>query len=155
MKTADFLFDLPESLIAQYPPPVRGRSRLMVLDRASGKRRHRLVEELPEILTAPVFGAASAGPSGVSSGSGPAGLAAGRLPLRKPGLPTGKPLLVFNNSRVRRARLVGISRDTGKEGEFLLIRRCASHTWQAMVKKAKRRRPGSRYVFAGGLEGEI
>ncbi|HBK58627.1 MAG TPA: hypothetical protein DDZ37_04655, partial [Spirochaetaceae bacterium] len=31
MRTDDFNFDLPETLIAQYPPRERGESRLMVL----------------------------------------------------------------------------------------------------------------------------
>jgi len=37
MRVDDFDFVLPEALIAQHPPEVRGTSRLMVLDRASGQ----------------------------------------------------------------------------------------------------------------------
>jgi S-adenosylmethionine:tRNA ribosyltransferase-isomerase len=40
MRTADFDFHLPESLIAQRPAPTRDSSRLLVLDRASGKVIH-------------------------------------------------------------------------------------------------------------------
>jgi S-adenosylmethionine:tRNA ribosyltransferase-isomerase len=47
VKTEDFSFDLPEDLIAQFPPERRGESRLMLLDRASGKIRHSMVAELP------------------------------------------------------------------------------------------------------------
>lgn len=36
MKTSDFSFELPQELIAQYPPEVRGTSRMMVLDREKG-----------------------------------------------------------------------------------------------------------------------
>lgn len=36
MRVADFHFDLPEDLIAQTPPAVRGSSRMLVLDRRSG-----------------------------------------------------------------------------------------------------------------------
>lgn len=52
---ADFLlksyaFPLPEASIAQYPPPVRGTSRLMVLERAGGAPRHALFGELARWL---------------------------------------------------------------------------------------------------------
>jgi len=43
MKTEDFNYELPEYLIAQTPLKDRDQSRLMVLDKASGKnaRGHR------------------------------------------------------------------------------------------------------------------
>ncbi len=47
MKTADFYYDLPESLIAQDPLPDRSSSRLMVLDRETGSISH---ERFPDIL---------------------------------------------------------------------------------------------------------
>ena len=37
LKTADFYYDLPERLIAQHPMEKRDTSRLMVIDRESGK----------------------------------------------------------------------------------------------------------------------
>jgi S-adenosylmethionine:tRNA ribosyltransferase-isomerase len=40
MKTSDFLFDLPSELIAQYPRE-KGKSRLMILKRDSGKIEHK------------------------------------------------------------------------------------------------------------------
>ncbi|MDR3161243.1 MAG: tRNA preQ1(34) S-adenosylmethionine ribosyltransferase-isomerase QueA [Spirochaetaceae bacterium] len=64
-------------------------------------------------------------------------------------------LLVFNDSRVRKARLPGRSRETGGRAEFLLLERRDPHTWKALVQRAKRRRPGSRYTFAGGAAAEI
>jgi S-adenosylmethionine:tRNA ribosyltransferase-isomerase len=121
MKTADFFFDLPESLIAQYPPAERGKSRLMVLDRKTGRREHRMAADLPSIL---------------EKGT----------------------LLVFNNSKVRKARLQAVSKTTGARAEFLLLNRIQNgggRLWRVMVQRAKRRRPGSRYVFADGSGGEI
>ncbi|MDR1429407.1 MAG: tRNA preQ1(34) S-adenosylmethionine ribosyltransferase-isomerase QueA [Spirochaetaceae bacterium] len=118
MKTKDFFFDLPEKLIAQYPPEERGRSRLMVLDRSTGGRTHRMVEDLPDIL--------------------------------EPGS-----LLVLNNSKVRKARLPARSPETGAGAEFLLLNTLPSGVWKTMVRRARRRRTGSRYVFDGGREGEI
>jgi S-adenosylmethionine:tRNA ribosyltransferase-isomerase len=128
VKLSDFYFDLPEDLIAQYPAAERDRSRLMVLDRSGGRREHRRTAELPALL--------------------------------EPGS-----LLVFNNSRVRRARLTGISRQSGAAVEFLLLEEprgpgrpsaapefpdSGATLWRAMVRRARRRRLGSRYVFAGG-----
>ena len=48
MKTSDFSFDLPQELIAQYPPEVRGTSRMMVLDRASGTFTDRHIKNIVE-----------------------------------------------------------------------------------------------------------
>ncbi len=50
MKTSDFYYDLPPELIAQTPIPQRDRSRLMTLDRRSGKVGHRHFCDLPELL---------------------------------------------------------------------------------------------------------
>ena len=46
MKTSDFSFDLPQELIAQYPPEVRGTSRMMVLDRAGGTFQDRHIKDI-------------------------------------------------------------------------------------------------------------
>jgi S-adenosylmethionine:tRNA ribosyltransferase-isomerase len=64
-------------------------------------------------------------------------------------------LLVFNNSRVRKARLLGTSLGTGARVEFLLLKRLDERTWQAIAQRAKRRRAGSGYVFSDGTEAEI
>ena len=66
-------------------------------------------------------------------------------------------LMVFNNSRVRRARLLGQSMETGAKAEFLLLNKVDGSplVWKAMAQRAKRRRPGSRYTFPGGLEAQI
>jgi S-adenosylmethionine:tRNA ribosyltransferase-isomerase len=126
MKPNEFSFEIPERLIAQFPPERRGQSRLMVLDRLTGKQTHRMVEELPEILSGPE--------------------------LR--GVDGGLPLLVFNNSKVRKARLVGVSLDSGALVEFLLLEKVGV-IWKTIVKHAKRRKPGSRYVFCDTAGAEI
>ena len=43
-------FDLPPELVAQEPLPERDASRLLVLDRASGRLAHHLFRDLPELL---------------------------------------------------------------------------------------------------------
>ncbi len=50
MKVADFNYILPEELIAQHPPKIRGQSRLLVLNRRSGKIEHRKYTDLSEFI---------------------------------------------------------------------------------------------------------
>lgn len=50
MNLKDFSYHLPPELIAQVPPEKRGTSRLMVLDRASGKVLHSNFSNLPDFL---------------------------------------------------------------------------------------------------------
>ncbi|MDA8424698.1 MAG: tRNA preQ1(34) S-adenosylmethionine ribosyltransferase-isomerase QueA [Treponema sp.] len=118
MRTDDFSFDLPEDLIAQFPPERRGESRLLVLDRATGERRHAEVRRLASYI--------------------------------EPGT-----LMVFNDSRVRKARIYGEALDTGARVEFLLLRRRGDGLWEATATKLKRQRPGRRYLFPESVEAEI
>lgn len=50
MKTSDFVYDLPEELIAQTPAEKRDSSRLMVLDKQTGAIEHRHFYDLPSYL---------------------------------------------------------------------------------------------------------
>jgi S-adenosylmethionine:tRNA ribosyltransferase-isomerase len=50
LRVSDFNFDLPEELIAQSPPAIRGSSRMLVLDRATGACQDNFFRNLPEIL---------------------------------------------------------------------------------------------------------
>lgn len=52
MKLEEFDYPLPPSLIAQYPPPERGQSRLMVLHRDRGEIEHRTFQDIPDFLRA-------------------------------------------------------------------------------------------------------
>ena len=59
-------------------------------------------------------------------------------------------LLVFNDSRVLPARLIGRRRDGG-EAEVLLLRQIDGdrHRWEALLRPARRLVPGSRVLFEG------
>ena len=50
MKTSDFYYDLPQELIAQEPLKVRSDSRLMLLDKHSGKTENRRFYEIADFL---------------------------------------------------------------------------------------------------------
>lgn len=50
MKTADFYYELPEELIAQDPLRNRSSSRLLLLDKATGERRHKIFHDIIRYL---------------------------------------------------------------------------------------------------------
>ena len=50
MKRQDFYYDLPQELIAQHPMEPRDKSRLLVLDRATGERENRQFFEIMDYL---------------------------------------------------------------------------------------------------------
>jgi S-adenosylmethionine:tRNA ribosyltransferase-isomerase len=52
MKLEDFDYEIPDACIAQEPLEARDASRLLVVDRATGGRTHRVFRELPSLLRA-------------------------------------------------------------------------------------------------------
>lgn len=72
-----------------------------------------------------------------------------------PDLLTPGDLLVFNDTRVTRARLRGRRRDTGGLAEILLLERISEDTWAVMLKPSRRCRPGAVLDLQGGLEGTV
>ncbi|MEI9979107.1 MAG: tRNA preQ1(34) S-adenosylmethionine ribosyltransferase-isomerase QueA [Edaphobacter sp.] len=50
MRVSEFNFDLPEELIAQSPPAIRGSSRMLALDRATGGYQDNFFRNLPHFL---------------------------------------------------------------------------------------------------------
>lgn len=141
MQTKDFYFDLPEDLIAQEPSAVRGRDRLLQLDRNTGAWADHEFADLVSLID--------------------------------PGT-----LMVFNDSRVRKARIYATADSSGNRTEFLLISRIhdlpgaasgapagtqhgaqaipsAPCVWKAMVRNAKRHKSGRTYTFADGTRAEI
>lgn len=113
MDIADFDFELPEKLIAQRPPEVRGSSRLLAA--------------LPE---KPITDAYFADlPDYVGRGD----------------------VLVFNNTKVIKARLFGQKASGGKI-EALIERVLDEHTALAHVRSSKSPKPGAELIFEGGIK---
>ena len=115
-----FDYKLPEELIAQYPADVRDASRLLVVDRETGKTEDRLFSDLPDCL---------------KSGD----------------------LLVFNDSRVIKARIFGKKEETGAKIEILLSKRLdeGMEVWEALARPAKRLHAGDIVVFGTELSAEV
>jgi len=55
-------------------------------------------------------------------------------------------IVVVNDTRVRKARVYGVS-ETGGKVEFLFTGALGPDLWQAMVSKSKKQRPGKVYSF--------
>lgn len=66
-------------------------------------------------------------------------------------------LMIFNNSKVRRARVYGIKETTGREQEFMFLNQIDKDgfIWNTMVKNAKKQKPGMNYKFPDGSCGQI
>lgn len=116
MQRSDFYYDLPSTLIAQYPPAVRGASRLLCLKGPNGTLEDRQFNDLKELLL--------------------------------PG-----DLLVFNDTRVIPARLLGIKSSGGKV-EVLVERILDQQRVMAQVRASKAPRVGGRLIF-NGVEVEV
>lgn len=113
MDIADFDFELPEKLIAQHPPEVRGSSRLLVaLPDMPRKDAH--FADLPDYVA--------------------------------PG-----DVLVFNNTKVIKARLFGQKASGGKI-EALIERVLDEHTALAHVRSSKSPKPGTELIFEGDIK---
>lgn len=71
-------------------------------------------------------------------------------------------LMVFNDSKVRKARLFATADSSGNTTEFLLISpahmlfpAASGSVWKAMVRNAKRHKSGRTYTFSDGTQAEI
>lgn len=117
MQRRDFYFDLPDELIARYPAPERGASRLLCLDGTDGSIRDRCFRDLPELLRA-------------------------------------GDLLVFNDTRVMPARLLG-RKATGGQVEVLIERVLDEREALAHVRASKSPKAGTQLEMEGGLRLEV
>jgi S-adenosylmethionine:tRNA ribosyltransferase-isomerase len=117
MRPADFSYQLPQALIAQYPSPTRTQSRLLVLDATSGAVRDKQVHELPSLLS--------------------------------PG-----DLLVFNDTRVVKARLCA-TKSTGAKVEVLVERVINGVGVWAQARTNKALKAGARLLFQEGIKAQV
>ena len=130
LRTSDFDYELPESLIAQTPIEPRDHSRLMSLRRSDGSIGHHRFHELPKMLRpgdVMVFNDSRVMPA--------------RLRGRR---------IRDDSARV--------SRNTGGAIELLLLSRLSPGVWRAIGRPGRLLRPG--YTFevtgeGGSMRGEV
>lgn len=60
-------------------------------------------------------------------------------------------LLILNDTKVLPARIYGVKEGTGAHVEFLLLTPRGNDVWEVLAGPGKRAKPGSRFVFGGGL----
>src|ERR1700756_1994450 len=133
MRVDDFDYDLPPDLIAQRPLDRRDASRLLVVERASGRLENEEFSRLPDFLTGEellVFNNARVIPA--------------RLFGRRAGVHSQRA-----SRATAREHLSGLM-------EVLLTRQTATNTWEALVRPGRKLGVGERVIFGDGeLEAEI
>jgi len=117
MHRADFHYDLPQQLIALYPPEERGSSRMLCLDPVNDSLRDCGFRDFPGLLN--------------------------------PG-----DLVVFNDTRVIPARLLGHKQSGGKV-EVLVERITGKQQVLAHVRASKTPRAGTRIDFTAGASATV
>jgi S-adenosylmethionine:tRNA ribosyltransferase-isomerase len=119
LRVSDFNFDLPEELIAQSPPVIRGSSRMLVLDRVTGAYQDNFFSNLPKILRP--------GDLLILNDSR---VIPARLYATRAGLHTQ-----YN------------SPDPTGRIEVLLTQQLAENDWAALVRPSRKVQPGERLLF--------
>ena len=138
MKVSDFDFDLPADLIAQDPPAERGTSRLLALDRSSGRITHHQFGDLPSLLN----------PGDVIVVNDTRVFPARLVGKRLPGGGAAECFLV-TLLEAPEAPHKGVPYETG-HGVPYESRVRGEERWVALVHPGQRLRMGSRMVFEGG-----
>jgi S-adenosylmethionine:tRNA ribosyltransferase-isomerase len=116
----DFHFDLPEELIAQSPPAIRGSSRMLVVDRTTGHYHDDFFRSLPQILRPDDL--LILNDSRV-------------LPAR------------LYATRARSRQTQASSPDPAGRIEVLLTQHLSADDWTALVRPSRKIQPGERLLF--------
>ena len=127
MDIREFDFDLPPELIAQEPAAQRGESRLLQLDRRTGRVVHGAISDLPHVLREGDLVVVN------NTRVFPARLLGRRVP----------------SGGAVECLLIGRT-DTGQAGP-------TGEHWQALMHPGQKLRPGARVIFEGSatLHGEV
>jgi len=118
VQVSDFNYNLPPELIAKEPVTPRDSSRLMVIDRKTGKISHKKFTDLPSLIPQ-------------------------------------NAVLVFNNSKVLKARLFGNIASYQKEVEILLTKEIEKNIWECLAKPGKKLKENTQINFKNKLKGLI
>jgi S-adenosylmethionine:tRNA ribosyltransferase-isomerase len=167
----DFDFPLPRGLIADRPCEPRDAARLLVIPAAGGLERisigrHRYEQPASPFPLPPINGPrgervekgwrgqAEAYPELGEGGATRSGIALeDRRIVDLPALLRPGDLLVFNDTKVIPARLVGYRGEAAIE--ITLYRDLGGGAWRAFARGARRLRAGDRLVFAEGFAAAV
>lgn len=137
MKIQDFYYDLPEELIAQDPLEDRSSSRLLMLDRFSGKYEHRIFNEIIDFL--------KKGDCLVLNNTK---VIPARLVGEKLNNSSGSSI---DMHRVKDNDITKNEYRPGARIELLLLKRKENDIWETLVKPGKKARTGTKIIFGNGL----
>lgn len=141
MKTHDFYYELPEELIAQDPLEDRASSRLMVLDKETGRIEHKIFRQIKEYLRP--------GDCLVINDTKviPARLIGEKLHERQqPAEKTDNREVQDKNEAAAKDEFV-----RGAKIELLLLKRRENDIWETLVKPGKKAKPGTWISFGDGI----
>ncbi len=161
MRKEDFNFDLPEELIAQDPLEDRSSSRLLVLDKETGKTEHHVFREIIDYLEAGdclVINDTKVIPARlIGSKIGTDAKIEVLLLKRKENdvwetlVKPGKKAKIGTRISFGPARLIGSKIGTDAKIEVLLLKRKENDVWETLVKPGKKAKIGTRISFGDGL----
>jgi S-adenosylmethionine:tRNA ribosyltransferase-isomerase len=135
MLLSDFDYHLPPESIAQRPLPARDASRMLLLERASGRYEDHSFSELPSLLRGDELFVIN------DTRVIPARMFGHRLGVRSESAAKSTPA----GGQLLSARI-----------EVLLTRRLEADLWEALVRPGRKVRAGERLIFEGGqLEAEV
>jgi len=141
LKTHDFYYELPEELIAQDPLEDRASSRLMVLDKETGRIEHKIFRQIKEYLRP--------GDCLVINDTKviPARLIGEKLHERQqPAEKTDNREVQDKNEAAAKDEFV-----RGAKIELLLLKRRENDIWETLVKPGKKAKPGTWISFGDGI----
>lgn len=116
-KLSEFDFLVPEELVAQRPLERRDASRMLVLDRRSGRIEHARFLDIPSYIHA-------------------------------------GDTMVFNQSKVIKARILG-TRPSGGKVEVFLLRQLRGNSYECLVKLTAAQKQGVEFRVDEGFRGRI
>ena len=167
MRIEEFDYNLPKSLIAQYPSPQRGESRLMALSRTQGTIEHRNFGDIPDylrsgdllvmnntrVLPARLIGNKETGgkveilliPSW--NGANPVRNSSGALnPALRGGAPYGaEPGIILKSNPAK----------GGTEEQGGIISNGAKGKWEVLIRNSGKVKSGTRIQFGQETYGEV
>jgi len=137
MQKSDFYFDLPKELIAQTPIEHREQSRLLMMDRRTGKTAHHHFYELPNLL--------KKGDCLILNDSR---VIPARL-LGKRDTGGAVEIVLLREMEEKRSDDSQIKRSSEKEGESPSSGRSTT-TWECLVRPGRKFKEGAKLIFGDG-----
>jgi len=137
MLLKDFFYELPEELIAQHPEEQRENSRLLIIERETGKLTHKHFYNIIDYL--------NEGDTLILNNTKV-------IPARLFG---HKKTIIAKQSNRHCEQSEAIQNKISNKVEFLLLKQISIDTWECLAKPGKKAKEGSVFVFGECMIGTI